>query len=216
MAAAIATHVHQWAHHDACLFMIPGTGPIDPSGAHVPTIEKILEFHYNPTHGSFATLVCEGTHNAESVIALRHAMMAPGLRMNLFISRYDALPNFTTANGTLYHVRHTVHNLRARVHDFRELQTQICIDHETGRTDVKKIMKFVFEDVGPMEPAHVSSLSALASTVSTTAESAYFSTTSVSTSTQSILSLMSTSWTPEVSTIAMLSTLRAAPITRTS
>lgn len=187
--------------------MIPGTGPIDPSGAHVPTIEKILEFHYNPTHGSIATLVCEGTHNAESVIALRHAMMAPGLRMNLFISRYDGLPNLTTANGTQYRIRHTVHNLRARVQDFRELQTQICIDHETGRTDVKKIMKFVFEDVGPMESAHLSSLSALASTVSTT-ESAYFSTTSVSTPTQS--------WTPEVSTIAMLSTLRAAPITRTS
>lgn len=215
MAAAVAAHVHQWDHHEACLFMIPGTGPIDPSGARVPTIEKIHQFHYNPTHGGFATLVCEGTHNADSVTTLRQVLTAPGLRMNLFICRYDAQPNFTAANGTEYRVRHTVHNLRGRVTEFRELQTRITIDHETGSTDVKKVMKFVFEDVEPMEPAHVSTLSALAlasaSTITaSTTESNYLSTPSTST-------IMSTTvWTPEISTLATLSIARVSTLTRTS
>lgn len=196
-AASTSTHVHQWEHHEACLFAIPGTGWIDPSGVGLPVIEKIKEFHYNPAHGSFATLICEGTHHAESAQALRQSLMIPGIQWNLFICRYDAHPNFT-ANGSQFFVRHTVHNLRVRVCDFREKQTLITIDHETGRTEVKKVMHIVFDDVGPMEsiPSTLTTESTSLSTISSL--STFSASTIVST----------TAWTPlSTLSIAHVSTL---------
>ena len=161
-----------------------------------------------------ALIDVEGTHDM-NLEDLRRGLMFPDRMWNLFICRYDAQPNFTAANGTEYRVRHTVQNLRGRVTEFRELQTRITIDHETGRTDVKKVMRFVFGDVAPMEPAHVSTLSALAlasaSTITaSTTESNYLSTPSTST----IMS--TTAWTPEVSTLATLSMARVSTLTQTS
>lgn len=196
-------------NHEACLFQIPGTDSIavDPSGStfRPPIIEKIHAFHFNPHHGNYATLECEGTHKENSADLVRQGLMFPGRLWNLFICRYDAQPNFTAANGTQYRVRHTVHNLRARVTEFRELQTRITIDHESGHTEVKKVMRIVFEDVGPMEPAHISTLSTITAT-----ETTYVS--SIATASPSTIA---TAWTPEISTLATLNQQAASITPRT-
>lgn len=150
---------NQWEHHEASFFpILSNTSPqvtiYDPSGSSylfsIPKIEKIQEFHYSSLIGNYATLVCQGSHTESSADDVRAQIMAPGRQLNLFICRYDATPNFRS-DGAEYYRRHTVHNLRVRVVEFHELQTQITINHETGRTDIKKVMKFLFEVLGPMD-----------------------------------------------------------------
>lgn len=156
MAAAASNTIsttNQWDHHEVSFFPILSNTNLEPSGSsnlfRIPTIEKIREFHYSSI-GNYATLVCQGTHNESSADDVRTQIMAPGRHLNLFICRYDATPNFRH-DGAEYYQRHTVHNLRVRVVEFHELQTQITINHETGHTDVKKGMKFLFEVMGPMD-----------------------------------------------------------------
>lgn len=177
---------NQWEHHEVSFFPILSNTNLEPSGSsyifRIPTIEKIREFHYSSI-GNYATLVCQGTHNESSADDVRTQIMAPGRHLNLFICRYDATPNFRR-DGAEYYQRHTVHNLRVRVVEFHELQTQITINHETGRTDIKKVMKFLFEVMGPMDLGFSSTSTINTSTIaarSTTVEP-YLSTLSTLTS----------------------------------
>ena len=151
-ANTITSCVNQWEHHEASFFPILSDHSQDPSGAllSLPRIEKIKEFYFNSLTGTYATLICQGTHTHASADDLLGRLTAPGCELNLFMCRYDATPNFRRG-GSEYFRRYTVHNLRVRIVGFRELQTLITIDHETGHTDVKKVMKFVLEVVGSID-----------------------------------------------------------------